>query len=498
MRSDVGGEVGTVFLCACHSSPACPAREDRCGQKVSPVPGLHHTSTFSSSRRTVGEQFYHQKSVFCKELCPPLLTAMGQLWSTSSDTEKCALGSINEKYLKNFKMESKILSEQTQALIEFHLKRGDAQKAASAISDALKDIENAPLSIAVTGESGAGKSSLINALRGMDHEEEGAAPTGPTETTKFRTEYKHPTLRNVSIWDLPGVGTTNFPLNTYLREVKFAEYDFFLIVSATRFKDNDAKLAKAIAQINKKFYFVRTKIDNELNSEQKTKPKTFKKENVLKNMKDECLTQLQVAKVTAAQVFLVSSLDRADYDFPEMENTLLRDLPAHKRHIFMMSLPSVTEAAVDQKRDSLKQKIWWEAVWAAASATIPLVGLFSDGDIEKLQDTLALYRSSFGLDDASLEKIAKDLHVSVERLKANLQSPHLMLAENNESFGEKMKQYMEKALSLVGGPLATGVTFTKTFYLQNYFLEIVASDAKALLKGDLFSASVGSEEGCGK
>lgn len=89
--------------------------------------------------------------------------------------------------------------------------------------------------------------------------------------------------------------------------------------------------------------------------------------------------------------------------------------------------------------------------------------------------------------------MAQDLHVSLEDLKANLQSPDLLSAESDESFWEKTKQMVEMVLLVTGGPIATGLQFTKTFYLQNYFLDIVASDVKALLaKEDLFSASVGS------
>uniref|UniRef100_A0A8C2VPI1 IRG-type G domain-containing protein n=1 Tax=Chinchilla lanigera TaxID=34839 RepID=A0A8C2VPI1_CHILA len=350
--------------------------------------------------------------------------------STASNRETGELASSFDKYFKNVNVTSKLLSEENQDLIQSYLRKGDTQKAASVINAALKDIENAPLSIALTGDSGAGKSTLINALRGMGHEEKDSAATGAVETTMERTEYKHPKFPNVSIWDLPGIGTTNFPPKKYLREVKFAEYDFFLIVSATRFKANDAELAKAITKMNKNFYFVRTKIDNELNSEKRTKPRTFNKEQVLGKIRKECETELEKAKVTDAQIFLVSSLDVSDYDFPQMETTLLKDLPAHKRHIFMLSLPALTEAAIDQKRDSLKQKIWLEALKAGASATVPLMGLFSDSEIKKMEDTLTLYRSSFGLDDESLEKMAEDLHVPLEELKANLQSPRLMLAES--------------------------------------------------------------------
>ncbi|XP_013363577.1 PREDICTED: interferon-inducible GTPase 1-like [Chinchilla lanigera] len=415
---------------------------------------------------------------------------MGQWFSTDANTESANLASSVNQYLKNFKLESRILSEETRVLIQYFLEKGDVPKAISIVNSVFKVIENAPLSIAVTGESGAGKSTLINALRGMGHEEEGSAATGAVETTMERTEYKHPKFPNVSIWDLPGIGTTNFPPEKYLREVKFAEYDFFLLVSAARFKYSDAELAKAIAKMKKNFYFVRTKIDMDLASEEKAKPTTFRKDVILGKMSDDCVKNLQGAQVTASEIFLVSSLDRSDYDFPKLETTLLRDLPAHKRHIFMQCLPSVTEAAIDRKRDALKQMMFLDALKRGATATIPFTGHVTDKDIEKLEEILTQYRSDFGLDDASLENVAKDLHVSVQDLKANLQSPRLLSADSHESLVENLKEGMEAISSVTGEFIAAGLYFTMVFYLQYYFLDTVASDAKALLnKEDLFHAS---------
>ncbi|XP_027949579.1 T-cell-specific guanine nucleotide triphosphate-binding protein 1-like [Eumetopias jubatus] len=419
---------------------------------------------------------------------------MGSSSSTSSNRKGCDLASSFDNFFKNFKVESKILSQETVTLIQSCLKEGDLQRAVSAISDALRDIDNATLSIAVTGESGTGKSSFINALRGLEHEEEGAAPTGELETTFERTKYEHKKFPNVTLWDLPGIGTTNFPPQKYLEKMKFGEYDFFIIISSTRFKSNDAHLAKAIRKMNKNFYFVRSKVDSDLYNLKRSKPNTFNKDEILQRIRNDCVTQLQNAKVRDPQVFLVSNLELSDYDFQSLETTLLRDLPAHKRHIFMQYLPNITEAAIDQKRDSLRQKVWLEALKAGASATIPFMGLISDNDVEKLEETLTLYRSYFGLDDASLETMAKDFNMSLEKLKANLSSPHLLSIEkDDESLGEKLLRYVEKFCSVNGGLIATGLYFRKIFYLQNYFLETVVSDAKVFFKKEeIFKDLVGS------
>ncbi|EDL33782.1 interferon inducible GTPase [Mus musculus] len=417
---------------------------------------------------------------------PPLNTATCQTSTGRTSQITAQLLEFNFKnFFKNFKKESKILSEETITLIESHLENKNLKEALTVISHALRNIDKAPLNIAVTGETGTGKSSFINALRGISSEEKDAAPTGVIETTMKRTPYPHPKLPNVTIWDLPGIGSTNFPPQNYLTEMKFGEYDFFIIISATRFKEIDAHLAKAIAKMNIKFYFVRTKIDQDISNEQRSKPKSFNRDSVLKKIKDECLGLLQKVLSSQPPIFLVSNFDVSDFDFPKLETTLLKELPAHKRHLFMMSLHSVTETTIARKRDFLRQKIWLEALKAGLWATIPLGGLVRD-KMQKLEETLTLYRSYFGLDEASLENIAKDFNVSVNEIKAHLRSLQLLTKNNDMSFKEKLLKYIEYISCVTGGPLASGLYFSKTYYWQSLFIDTVASDAKSLLNKEEF------------
>ncbi|XP_052050336.1 uncharacterized protein LOC127693477 isoform X2 [Apodemus sylvaticus] len=426
------------------------------------------------------------KEELLTEKHPPWHTATSKPSSSKHSPLMAQLLAFSfENFFKNFKKESKILSEETITLIESHLEDKNLQGALSTITRALRNIDKAPLNIAVTGETGTGKSSFINALRGVRDKEEGAAPTGVVETTMKRTPYPHPKLPNVTIWDLPGIGSTTFPPQNYLTEMKFGEYDFFIIISATRFKEIDAHLAKAIAKMNTKFYFVRTKIDQDVSNEQRSKPKSFNRDSVLKKIRDDCSEHLQKALSSQPPVFLVSKFYVSDFDFPKLETTLLSELPAHKRHIFMMSLHSVTENVIDRKRDFLKQKIWLEALKAGAWTTIPLGGLIRN-EIQKLEETLNLYRSYFGLDEASLENIAKNFNVSVNEIKAHLKCLHLLTNNKDMSFKEKLLKYIEYISYVTGGPLASGLYFTKTYYWKSLFIDTVANDAKSLLNKEEF------------
>ncbi|XP_057632016.1 interferon-gamma-inducible GTPase 10-like [Chionomys nivalis] len=420
---------------------------------------------------------------------------MGQTSSTS-DADAHNMASSFNAFFKTFKMESRVISEETISSVQRFMEQGDIQKTISTINAALAEVEKAPLSIAVTGETGAGKSTFINALRGIGHEETDSARSGAVETTMVREKYTHSKFPNVTIWDLPGVGSTTFKPEEYLKKMKFQEYDFFLIISATRFKENDAQLAKAIKKMKKNFYFVRTKIDSDLWNQERCTPKTYNREKTLETIRKNCVENLQKAGMAFTHVFLVSSVEVARFDFPLLESTLLKELPAHKRHIFMQCLPNVTEAAIDRRKDVLKQKIWLEALKSGASATIPLMVFFKD-DIEELEKTLTHYRSCFGLDDKSLENMARDLSLPMEELESIIRSPHLLSCETDESVGDKLVKYLEKMFAVTGGFIATGLYFRKSYYLQNYFLDIVSDDAKILLKKKVFLEECeDSERGC--
>jgi len=96
-----------------------------------------------------------------------------------------------------------------------------------------------PLNIAVIGNSGVDKSSFINTIRGLTADDEGAAEVDAVECTSEIESYPHPNNELLKLWDLPGVGTDTFPKHTYLEAIHVDCYEFFLLISATRFTEND-------------------------------------------------------------------------------------------------------------------------------------------------------------------------------------------------------------------------------------------------------------------
>ncbi len=97
----------------------------------------------------------------------------------------------------------------------------DLPTAIKTIKEFLEKQDLVELNIGETGESASGKSTFINAFRGLGNEEEGSAQTGPVETTMEPEAYLHPKYNNVKVWDLPGIGTPNFKADEYLKLVEF-------------------------------------------------------------------------------------------------------------------------------------------------------------------------------------------------------------------------------------------------------------------------------------
>jgi len=106
--------------------------------------------------------------------------------------------------------------------------------------------ENTEVKIAITGQSGSGKSSLINAIAGSK-----IAQVGFVETTMEPKEYK--TENGIILVDLPGCGTANFPFESYVNDMKLSEFDAIVLVTANRFYEADINLFNYVTHSLKKF-----------------------------------------------------------------------------------------------------------------------------------------------------------------------------------------------------------------------------------------------------
>uniref|UniRef100_H3A0Z0 IRG-type G domain-containing protein n=1 Tax=Latimeria chalumnae TaxID=7897 RepID=H3A0Z0_LATCH len=367
---------------------------------------------------------------------------------------------------------------------------GGWESVASKIQENLDAIENAKLHIAITGESGSGKSTFVNAIRGLDDEDKEAAKTGVTETTMEPTKYPHPKHPNVNLWDLPGIGTPNFKPDEYLQQVNFSQYDFFILIASERFKTNHAKLACEIQKMDKKFYFVRSKVDADIDASRKRRKSTFNEEEILEEIKQNCIDCLQKEGVESPNVFLLSSFDFDKFDFLRLQETLEKELPVHKRQAFLLSLPNISIQILQKKKEVLKSQIWKLATLSCGIAVIPMPGLSVACDVAILVKTLTNYCKDLGLDEDALVKLARRVDKPVEDLKSVIKSPLAQeisvdvvkkLLTKAACGGLMVVEYLFSNIPIIGGGIAGGISFGTTYYMLKTFLDELSEDAQRVL-----------------
>lgn len=111
------------------------------------------------------------------------------------------------------------------------------------ILEKIKRDQGTHTQIAVVGQPGAGKSSIINALIG-----DKVARTGQgTDITRKVERYRYEFLEIV---ELPGYGTEMFPLNEWKERFKINQYDIIFFVFSGKLTKDDCDLFVSIADCN--------------------------------------------------------------------------------------------------------------------------------------------------------------------------------------------------------------------------------------------------------
>ena len=287
------------------------------------------------------------------------------------------------------------------------------------LKDKLNHWKSTPLNIAIIGNSGTGKSSYINAIRELDGDDEGAAAVGETETTVGDPiSYKDPRNSNLLFWDLPGVGTPRYPKETYLRQVGFDKFDFYILISCQRFTENDLWLAKEIEKVGKKFFFLRSKIDNALNDERRAHRRTYNEEATLDKIRKNCVDSLKKGGIKTVNVFLISSYAPVLFDFEKAKEKLLQEFPKLKKDALVLSVShGQSKWILEKKIEVLRERIDKVCLVSCLSNAVPIPGLSLVCDIKFIHSEAHFYANQLALDDSSLENLAIVADVAEYKLK---------------------------------------------------------------------------------
>mmetsp|Transcript_12403 Transcript_12403/g.29733 ORF Transcript_12403/g.29733 Transcript_12403/m.29733 type:complete len:290 (-) Transcript_12403:29-898(-) len=159
---------------------------------------------------------------------------------------------------------------------------------------------------AVVGESGAGKSGLVNGLRGVKHNDPGAAPEGMTEMTITQTKYLLFQNRNFALWDMPGHGTAKVPTKHYFSQFGLLHFHGVIIcIKDGRVLEDNIEMVRMLQKHQVPFYIVQNRFFSTLEADVA---------DTDANLEDSAFVQGEANKVAQA-IHLGFRRGKVDVDF---------------------------------------------------------------------------------------------------------------------------------------------------------------------------------------
>ena len=273
-----------------------------------------------------------------------------------------------------------------------------------------------PVKLAVTGKSGVGKSSFINAIRNMKPGNHGFATTSSSgNTTEKPTVYEYPGNSKITLHDLPGFGTIKLPMNEYEKTMKLYKYDYILIF-VSNIEENDLEIAKKLKDMEKPFCFVRSKIDVDI---QNAKKDGESEKEAVEKIISKSLDNLEYAGFNKAKLFVISNHNRKIYQFNDLVSYIQSNLPALKYNVVGFSLlGELTDDIINNKYQLLKDRLLKVSVASGGLDTAPISKIDGLFKIELIVQELLLYRKAFGFEQQSVKDILKDNNIT-QKLNTN-------------------------------------------------------------------------------
>jgi len=204
------------------------------------------------------------------------------------------------------------------------------------------------INFGIAGEAGAGKSSLVNALRQLLPGESGAAPVGVHEVNadepqSYPIQWTSEVAVEAKVWDLPGINRLN-PIS-YVHDMGLRYFDAVFIVFSGRFTRIEKKLSEELDMFNVPHFFVRSQVDCDVQNEIEDYDKSEKE--VIDSLRDDL-----AGERNTPSSFLISSRYPDKYDFKELVNNITMKMKARDRSHQDKDCPICFEAFDDDLRRS--------------------------------------------------------------------------------------------------------------------------------------------------
>jgi len=340
-------------------------------------------------------------------------------------------------------------------------------KDAEDLREKLKSEQGKKLKVALFGQPGAGKSSLINKLVGYD-----AVPVGVSTDKTIEAEVVD--WEDLLLVDLPGYGTTKFPENKYFDEFKIEDFDIYLCVFSGKFHGADTRFFKELRSKGKVCIFVRNNHDTIWEDGKET-------EELEQDIK------LDVEKQVESKENVVFTSCRNNYGIKELSESIYNNIDSANKVKWAKSAKAYSIEFLEEKKKSCETYVYTASGAAAVNGINPIPGVDIGIDVSILLGLFASIRNSYGLSDEKLkskEALIPSLAPMVNNIIKYSSKEGILYLLKTFATREVVKS-VSKYIPFVGQAIAASIGYGITRSAGMSYLDDCHNAAKIILENEL-------------
>ena len=344
------------------------------------------------------------------------------------------------------------------------------------IKSSLEKEMDQKITIALFGQPGAGKSSIINKLVGYS-----AAETGVKTDATMKEQLIHYSgddgcaeamvLQNLCFVDLPGYGTTKFPAAFFMREFAPERFDLFICVFAGKFHEADTDFFRMLKAKGKVCLFVRNKHDD-----------IWEEGKAQKDLENTIVEDAQRQIGAPVKVYFTSC--KTGHGLGELQEGIINALEPAKREKYARLSKAYTRRHLADKKKACESLVVRYAGLAAANAINIIPGLDIGVDLGVLLKLFNYIRDAYGLTGEKVKSIAPALTpiaINVFKYGTREGIPLLLKQFTKNMAGKELSKYFP----IVGQAIAAGLGFAITYRAGHSYLDDCHKVAAGILENEL-------------
>ncbi|WP_313088313.1 GTPase [Pseudomonas sp.] len=313
---------------------------------------------------------------------------------------------------------------------------------------------NTVVSVALFGQPGAGKSSLINKIVGQNVAAVGVETDKTVEAARYQAN-------GLEFVDLPGYGTKGFPKESYFEDFRINSFDLFLCVTSGKLHQADTEFFQELLRLGKACVFVVNKHDELW-------------EDGVSIEELEQRKRQDILKHVGMQAPIIFTSCRHGTGMDALNTEIMKNLESAKRERWTRGAQAYSVAFLEEKKEACEKYVSVAAAAAAANAINPVPGVDVAVDLSILIKLFGEIRDYYGLSDDFLAKLKQSSVPMVGQLANNVvkyAAKEGLLVLLKRFAGRQATKTLAKYVPFVGQALAASIGYAITSSAGTSYLE---------------------------